>query len=318
MRLCAVWGRNSSSVCLPAVLKANELCDDLGVDSISTGVTIAFLMELYQRGIVTKKDCDNLDLSWGNYHTVLTLIQKISNREGIGDLLADGVRAAARKIGRDTEKYAMHVKGQEIPGQDGRAQQSMGLAHVTASRGADHLKAFPTLDEVGYPEEAKKRYGGQYLPEIIDGRSSKYKAMLVKDGEEFCAVIDSLGICKFGTLFPPAVYWDILAEGLTALTGIDYGEKELRLVGERIYNLQRCFNIRQGISKKTDRLPERFIKDPSPSGRAKGNLVDLEFMLNQYYELRGWHKDNGFPTKRKLQELGIDFVGSQLESQLNT
>lgn len=293
---------------LPAIFKFNELCDELGMDSISTGVSIAFLMELYEKGIVSRHDCDGLDLTWGNYHTVISLIKKIAYREGVGDLLADGVRVASKKIGGLAPQYAMEVKGQEIPCQDGRAQQSMGLAHVTASRGADHLKGFPTMDEVGYPEEAKARYGERYLPEIIDGTSYKYKAMLVKDGEEFCAVIDSLGICKFGTLFPPAIYWDILAEGLTALTGIGYAEDQLRLVGERIYNLQRCYNIRQGISKKDDCLPKRFTSEPSPSGRAKGNTVNLEYMLNEYYELRGWDKDNGFPTREKLEQLGLENI----------
>ena len=184
----------------------------------------------------------------------------------------------------------------------------MGLAHVTSSRGADHLKAFPTIDESGYEGEAVQRYGKECLPEIVDGTQTKHKPMVVKDGEEFCAVVDSSGICKFGTLFPPAVYWDEVAEGIRHATGMDLDTAELKRIGERIYNLQRCYNALHGITRADDRLPRRLTEEPSPSGRAKGHVVYLEQMLDEYYRLRNWDPETGRPTAEKLKELGLDFV----------
>ncbi|MCL4459641.1 MAG: aldehyde ferredoxin oxidoreductase family protein [Chloroflexi bacterium] len=298
----AVWNNN-----LPSILQDNVLCDELGLDTISAGRAISFAMELYEKGILTKEETDGLDLTWGNYEVIPILLKKIAKREGFGDLLAEGTLRAARRIGRGAERYVMHVKGQEIAGQDGRAQQSMGLAHVTSSRGADHLKGFPTIDETGYPSEAVRRYGDEYMPDLIDPLSNKHKAMLVKDGEDFGAVVDSSGLCKSGGTFVLAeVYWTEMAKAIQYATGMDMDVPKLKTIGERIYNLQRCYNIMHGISRKDDTLPERFLKELSPSGHAKGHVVNLQPMLEEYYELRRWDKTTGFPTPQKLRELGLE------------
>ncbi len=207
---------------LPAVLKANEICDDLGIDTISAGNAISFAMELWEKGILKEAECDGLDLSWGNYRTLLELLRRIAYREGpLADTLADGAARAAKWFGRDSERYAMHVKGQDIPSQDGRAQQSMGLAHATSSRGADHLKAFPVLDETGTPEEALKRYDPGLLPDLVNPLAVQHKAMLVKDGEDYGAVVDSSGNCKSGGTFVMAeIYWQDQAEAIQAATGL--------------------------------------------------------------------------------------------------
>jgi aldehyde:ferredoxin oxidoreductase len=200
----------------------------------------------------------------------------------------------------------MHIKGMEIPSQDGRSQQSMGLAQATASRGADHLKGFPTIDEMGYPSEAVKRYGEQYMPEIIDGIQTKYKAMVVKDGEDFGTVIDSIGVCKFGTFFPPALYWDRIATALSLITGFEIDVDRLKLTGERIVNLQRMFNVREGITRKDDTQPRRLLEERSPSpGRAKGHVVYLKPMLDEYYQLRNWDVETGIPRNEELHQLGL-------------
>jgi aldehyde:ferredoxin oxidoreductase len=208
----------------------------------------------------------------------------------------------------------MHIKGQEISAQDGRAQQSMGLAQATSSRGADHLKGFPTIDEMGYPTEAVQRYGKQYLPEIVDPSQTKYKPMVVKDGEEFCAIIDSVGICKFGTQFPPALYWEPIATALSLITGMELNVPKLKTIGERIVNLQRMYNVRHGISRKDDRQPRRLLEEKSPSGRAKGHVVYLDKMLDEYYELRGWDRNTGLPTQRKLNDLGLEYTANELQN----
>ncbi|MEW6557321.1 MAG: aldehyde ferredoxin oxidoreductase family protein [Elusimicrobiota bacterium] len=298
---------------LPAIIKADEMCNRLGMDTISAGAVISFAMELYEKKIISKEDTDGLDLTWGNYKSILSLLEKICNRQGFGNILAEGSRRASKIIGHDANYYSMDVKGQEIAAQDGRSQQSMGLAHVTSSRGADHLKGFPTIDETGYPGEAIKRYGKDKLPEIIDGIQTKYKPFVVKDGEEFCAVSDSAVVCKFGTMFPPALYWAEIANGVKYAAGIDVTVEKLKKIGERIYNLQRCYNILHGISRKDDTLPKRLLTEKSPSKRAKGHIVYLKPMLEEYYRLRDWDIKTGYPKKKKLLSLGLNFVLKKLK-----
>jgi len=298
-----VWNRD-----LPSIIEGDRLCDKYGLDTISTGASIAFAMELFEKGILTRNDTD-LDLTWGNSETVIELIHRIAHRKELGNILAEGVKRASSKIGKGSEYYAMHIKGQEIPAQDGRSQQSMGLAQVTSSRGADHLKGFPTIDEMGFPTEAVKRYGEQYLPEIVNGIETKYKAMVVKDGEEFGCIIDSIGICKFGTFFPPALYWDRIATGLSLITGFDIDVQKLKMIGERIVNLQRMFNVREGITRKDDTQPKRLLEEKSPSpGRALGHVVHLKPMLDEYYLLREWDVETGIPRETKLRELGLNYT----------
>ena len=292
---------------IDTILAANRLCDEMGMDTISAGRSISFAMELWEEEIFNLDDTGGLPLHWGDTEMVLRLLEMIATRRGLGNLLAEGVRRAAQTIGRGAERYAMHVKGMEIPAQDGRAQKSMGLAHATSSRGADHLKAFPTIDETGYPEEGRRRYGERYLPELVDPLATKYKPMLVKDGEDLGAVVDSVGVCKSGGTFVLAeIYWPDLAAVLEAATGIEMSEERLKRIGERIYNLQRCYNVWHGISRANDRLPRRFSEEPSPSGNARGQIIDLEPMLDEYYTLRGWDTTTGCPTAGKLQDLGLD------------
>ena len=309
---------NSMGACLwnadlDSILAANRLCDELGMDTISAGRAISLAMELWEQEIINLDDTGGLALRWGDMTLVLQLLEMIAVRRGFGDLLAEGVRRAAQVIGGSAEQYAMHVKGMGIPAQDGRAQKSMGLAHATSSRGADHLKGFPTIDETGYPEEARRRYGEQYLPEMADPLATKHKPMLVKDGEDFGAVVDSVGVCKSGGTFVFAeLYWPDLAAALEAATGIEMPVERLKRIGERIYNLQRCYNVWHGIGRADDCLPRRFADEPSPSGNAMGQVIDLEPMLDEYYRLRGWDQTTGWPTAKKLRQLGLEDAAERL------
>lgn len=305
---------------LPAVLKGNDLCDDLGMDTISAGNAISFAMELWEKGILTAGECDGLDLSWGNDHTLLELLRRIAYREGsLGDLLAEGAARAAKWLGRNSGRYAMHVKGQDIPSQDGRAQQSMGLAHATSSRGADHLKAFPVLDETGTPEEALKRYDAGLLPDLVNPLAVQHKAMLVKDGEDYGAVVDSCGNCKSGGTFVMAeIYWDDQAEAIQAATGLDMDVARLKIIGERIYNLQRCYNALHGITRADDTLPWRFTAMPSPSGNARGSVCHLGKMLQDYYALRGWDPIYGLPTAETLKRLGLEEITAAWAAEVHS
>lgn len=300
---------------LASIIAANERCDRLGLDTISTGRTISFAMELYEKGLLDKQATGGVACEWGDRHLALDLIERIAFREGLGELLALGVRRAAEAIGGDAHRYAMEVKGMEIPAQDGRAQQSMGLAHITSSRGADHLKAFPTIDETGYPVEVERRYGKAYLPELSDPHATKYKPFLVKDGEDLGAVVDSVGICKSGgTHVMAEIYWAEIAEGLTYATGIEFDEPALKRIGERTINLMRAYNALHGITRADDRLPRRFTEEPSPARGALGEVAHAEKMLDEYFELRGWDAVQGWPTRETLDRLGLPEIAKRLEA----
>jgi aldehyde:ferredoxin oxidoreductase len=307
------FGAGLGNADVEAILFASDRCDRLGMDTISTGRAIGFAMELVQRGVLTRDDLDGLDATWGNVETILALVERIAAREGIGDVLAEGVRRAAVTFGAAARPYAMEVKGMEIPAQDGRAQQSMGLAHATSSRGADHLKAFPTIDETGNPAEVLRRYGAQFLPEMADPHATRHKPFLVKDGEDFGAVVDSVGVCKSGGTFVMAeIYWSEIAAGLRLATGWALDEEELKAIGERIVNLARAYNARLGIGRADDRLPERMTTEPSPARGARGQVAHAPEMLDEYYALRGWDAATGWPTAATFDRLGLSDAGRAL------
>jgi aldehyde:ferredoxin oxidoreductase len=309
--LSSLGGRCGNSD-LEALLYANRLCNLYGIDTISCGGVIAFAMECYERGLLTKADTDGLDLSWGNAEAIIECVEKIAKREGFGDQLAEGTARFAKRFGEKAEPFTMVVKGMDEAAQDGRAQKSMGLSHATANRGADHLTSFEVLSEVGFNEEIERRFGKEVMPEAADRLNPKHKALMVRDGEDFCAIVDSLVTCKFGAIWPPVFYFHDYAEALTALTGISYTEKMLREIGKRIFTLERAFNIREGITRKDDRLPERLLKEPAPTGPCKGHVVELDYMLREYYRLRGWDWETGWIPAQKLRDLGLRDVEGEL------
>jgi len=287
-----------------AIVYANMLCNELGLDTISTGAVIAFAMECHENGLL---DGNGLDLSWGNCATVIKLIKMIAAREGLGDLLADGVRKAARRIGCGAEHYAMEVKGLEIPSQEGRVVKGFALAHATSNRGADHLYGLPTID-TAHLEEAGAAMLPHVMPDVMDPLDERTKPDLLVLGEHYCAVADSLGVCKFSTVETYPLYPSDLAKGLSAL-GYEMDAEELLRIGERIVNLERVYNTRLGLSASDDRLPTRFTEEDISvqHGQTVDQHIieDMDGMLARYYELRGWDA-NGIPTSEKLNELGLD------------
>jgi len=297
-----------------AVLRANQLCNLYGMDSISAGCVVAWLMECYERGLVTKQRCDGLDLKWGNADAMVTLVEQIAFRKGIGNVLAEGSLRASRRLGRGTERYVMHVKGMEISGQDGRTHRSVALTHAISVRGADHLRSLVTVDQLGYEETATRRYGKDKLPEICDPYSERYKALVVKDTEETFAIRDSLIVCWYSCGWPPIFWMPDFAAAAAATTGVEeFGRLEhLYHIAERICNLRRAFNLREGLDRRHDTVPERFTKEPMPEGPGGGQVANLEVMLREYYELRKWDK-RGRPTKRLLERLGLMDVADELK-----
>ena len=278
---------------IESIAKANELCNQYGLDTISTGVSIAFAMELYERGIITKADTGGLELEWGEPATILRLIEMIGRREGFGDTLAEGVRRASEIIGRGSRRYAMHVKGLEMPMHDPRAFKGMGLQYATSNRGACHMQGFVLRIEQGERMVDLKIY------ERVDRFETRGKGRIVAIMQDWHEVLDSMILCKFLSVSPGHV-----ASLYTLVTGITLRLPEMLEAGERIYNLKRLFNVRCGITRKDDTLPERFLKEPLPDGGAEGQTVNLEEMLKEYYEYRGWD-ENGAPTIETLRRLGI-------------
>jgi len=285
-----------------ALTKANYLCNEYGLDTISTGATIAFAMECFEKGILTKEHTDGLELIFGDGELVVSLVEKIARREGIGDLLAGGTRAASEVLGQDSEKFAMHVKGLELPAYDSRAAKITGLGFVTANRGGDHMTGYiqgPTYIDIPFliVDDSSIRDPFQANPE---------EAHVLVDMENALTVLDAFGGCKFMGMLLPA---DELIELIVHATGWDFTLEDFRKSGERIYNLVRAVCIREGASREDDVLPERLMSQPIPVGPAEGMVNDretLELMKDAYYDFRGWDSATGIPTREKLMELDLE------------
>ena len=290
---------------LGAITYANNLCNEYGLDTISTGSTIAFAMECFEKGILTPEETEGLEIKFGEADAVVELIHRIAKREGVGNLLAEGTRRMAEKLGRGSEAFAMNVKGLELPAYDCRATKITGLGFATANRGGDHITAYvqgPTFIDIPFlivPESTIED------PMIANPEEAK----VVKDLEDALTVFDAVGACKFMGMA-------LMAEDVIPLiehaTGWDFDEDDFRQAGERIFNLSRAFNVREGCSRADDTLPKRLLDEPLPDGPAKGLTVDLEPLLDAYYEFRGWDKQTGIPTVAKLRELSLgDMVGEE-------
>jgi len=299
---------------LESIIRWNWLCDKLGLDTISTGASIAWAMECYEKGIITEEDTGGLKLKWGDKNVVDELIRMIAYRRGFGDLLSLGVKRASKIIGRGSSTYAMEVKGLEIPAQDGRAQKSMGLAHATASRGADHLTHCTFLDEIGFEDAVRERFGEEYLPEMADRFSPKFKGLMARENEDMTIAASCMVMCVTGGwLFPPLFWWRELAEVYSSVTGIEMDVKKLKLAADRIAVMRRAYLIKHGVSRADDRLPERFLREPAPEGACKGQVVELNEMLDEYYMQRGWDVKTGLIPRRKLEMVGLSYVAEDLE-----
>ena len=285
---------------MEAITKAHYLCNDYGLDTISTGSTIAFAIECYEKGILTKSDTDGLELKFGDADVVIELVHKIAKREGFGDLLAEGTRRMSRKLGKGSERFAMNVKGLELPAYDSRAVQITGLAYATANRGGDHITAYiqgPTFLDIPFlciPDSRIKD------PLVADPE----EVHVLVDLENVMGALDTLGACKFMGFCVASEEW---VELVAHCLGREFTYDDMVKVGERAYNLARVFSIREGLTRAADTLPPRLLEEPLPEGMAEGKVNEnLPAMLDKYYELRGWDKATGKPTPEKLKELGLE------------
>ena len=313
---CASLGSLCMVDDLEAISKGNELCNKYSIDTISTGVSIAFAMECYEKGLLTKEDTGGIDLSWGNGDAVVQLIEKIARREGIGDILAEGVKRAAEKIGKGSEEWALHVKGMELPMHEPRGKKGVGLSYATGDRGASHLQTYHD-DAFQSEKNLAPEIGldSTLIPQSITEMTPR-KVKAVKISEDLMGLYNSLVVCRF-TFYPAGIKINTLMEIFKSVTGWDASPKELLLVGERSFNLTRAFNAREGFTRKDDVLPRR-VMEPLSEGPLKGEGFPrdaLNKMLDLYYEYRGWDKERGWPTREKLKELGLNMVIEDFEKR---
>jgi len=262
---------------IEAIIKFNAECDDVGIDTISAGNIVGFAMEMTERGI---KD---FGIRFGDIETYLKMPRLIGCQEGMGEELSRGVRYLAQKYGGI--EFAMEVKGLELPGYDPRGSWSMGLAYATAYRGGCHMAGFPIASEAF----------GDMDPFTIEG-----KAKLTIDAQHYCTIKFSLVLCDFW-----AVSLETMSELISCVRGREISVAELEKAAERIWNVSRLFNVREGFKSGEDTLPDRIFKDPLKSGTPAGRVLprdQFDAMLREYYQLRGWDS-NGIPTPEKLKEL---------------
>ena len=299
------------------VAKANELCNRYTMDTISTGMTIAFAMQCYHEGLLTKKDTGGIELTFGNKEAVLKIIDKIAHREGLGDLLSQGSYLAAQKIGKGAEKFIHQVKRQEIPMHDPRVKTGVGLQYTLSDYGADHMKAahdsfFKDKDSVGI----KEMKGLGILEPVSPTDMGEKKVALFKLLDIYWTVFDILGICDFGYVPRSVGTLDELLEIICATTGWRITWFELMQVGERSINMARIFNYREGFTSKDDTLPDVFyhnFKGGSLDGQGAINKKDFEKAIRLRYQLMGWNADTGIPNKAKLIELGLDWLINEVK-----
>ncbi len=273
------------------IFNGNHICDLMGIDTISMGVTLAFVAECMERGIVREDEIEGR-VDFDDGEGMVELIKKTALKEGIGKHLALGSSRLANLIGKDSYKYLCAVQGLECAGHSARGLRGMALAYSTSTRGGSHHDARPN-----YPEHSHPDPGFEAIPEYVT------------ESQYFTALGDSLIVCRFiaeGMMGPSAV-GESMVKILNCVTGWNIGIDELKKIGERIYNLERLINVKRGLSRKDDVLPYRVMNEPIPDGPAKGRYVpkeELDKMLDRYYELRGWSAE-GIPTEGKLEELGL-------------
>jgi len=297
-----MFGTNLLIDDLRAISIANDLCNRLGMDTISTGACVGLAMECYEKGIITKKDTAGMELKWGDPDVLIELVKQIGNKVGFGSIFSEGTVEAAKKIGKNALELVVHVKGLDFPAHDARACWGLVPTYGTGTRGACHMR--------GVEEDVEM--GGFYIPEIgVTEEHAKFfsaegKAHLTVKTQDYCALINSLVLCVFMPDGGGLSFTSIL-NIFNSITGWDWNIQEAMMCGERIFTLQRLINLRDGYTKKDDILPPKMYV-PAKKGFRAGKIPPVNNLLNEYYELRGWDKE-GRPTKEKLEKLNLPNLG---------
>lgn len=284
---------------VPALMRANKLCDEMGLDTISMGVTLAFAMECFEKGFLSQKDTGGIALRFGDVDVIHRLIKDTALQQGFGKLLSEGSERMAARLDPKTTEFLYTVRKVELPGHSARVLKGMSIGYPTGTRGGSHHDTRPTMQ---YSNEQDNIH-----PEGQPGYAIRT--------QNFTALGDSLTQCRFVSErgFGMTIK-ETYAEMINAVTGWNFTMEEVERIGERIYNLERAFNVREGVSRKEDKLPHRVMEEPVPDGPHRGmrcSREELDQMLDEYYRLRGW-TDQGIPTEEKLHELQLDFVADDL------
>ncbi len=297
------YGSNTGNKNIESIVYANKLSDEYGIDTISAGSAIAFAMELYEKGIISKYETDGLELRWGDPDVLVELVKRIALRDGFGNILAEGTKKAAEIIGRGAEKYAQQIKGLELPGYDPRSAKAQGLSYVTSPIGASHNIGWNKFELIGFA-----------IGKTTDPLTTEGKGELTKYCQDETALSETGPICHF-PICMEMITLELYSKLLYAATGIkEFLDPEyLWLVGERIFNLERAFNVQEGFTRKDDTAPERILREPVPRAPSKGQIFELKKLLDDYYKVRGWDDKTGVPTKNKFEELGLSDVAKTLE-----
>lgn len=299
----AGFGSNLLNDDLESIVTVNYLCNDYGLDTISTSVTLAFAFECFERGLLKKDDCDGLELTWGNSETIVEMVRKVGEREGIGEILADGSRIAAQKIGGTSEELVTYAKGLEPSASAPTPTVSLGLSWATTNRGACHMEGFSHVVERGVPFY-EMGYGDK-----VDGLTNEGKGRLVVVMQNFMAAFNALGLCKL--LFSCRLRPELVAHWVHCVTGWDFDGEKIMSIGDRLYNLKRAYNIQLGISRANDVITPKLLGALKKEGSLEEKRLFFEKMLIDYYLERGWDQ-NGFPSRETLQKLGLGFVKRRL------
>jgi len=303
----------------PSLFKIYSLCNEYGIDVLDFGCLMSYMMDWYENGVITQEETGGLGFDWGNYRSMIAMIPRIAERRGFGAVLADGAVTAAQRIGRGAGKYLNSCKGMVIGGQDLRGMKGTSLSFATSTRGCDHLRGGNMLEvPVGdkpliSPEEAVERFGSE---RILD-HDSYEKARPVVFFQDIYTLADALQVCKFNTSHNGhGINVQDMADIFTAVTGLDADEDEMFTAANRIYTVERCFGVREGIAKKDDFFQGKWAREATRGGRFDGCSLDkkkFNMMLEDYYRQRGWDPATGIPTKKTLSKLGMGSVSRELK-----
>ena len=296
----AMLGTNCLNTNIESIIKANDICNRYGIDTISTGAIIAFAMECFEKGIINKIDTDGIEMTWGNHKAIVAMTEKLAKREGFGDILADGVRLAAQKVGKGAEKCAIHIHGQEIPAHNPIAGFSLATTYITNATPARHTQG------------SEGHHIDGLLPRF-DQQSFSGRGQVYKRGSNFQHSLMCSGMCLFVYMALPRV--DVIAEFMSSVTGWDLTIDELVETGERIANIRQAFNIREGINPLQYEIPGRVLgKPPQNVGPLTGITVDEDTLVKEYLTAMDWDLETAKPSKEKLKELGLEDVAKELWS----
>ena len=309
---------------IEAVIAWSNLCNHYGLDIEGMGDTVAFGMECFERGIITEKDTGGLALKFGDPGAFLEMTRRIAMRKGeIANILAEGTKRAAAQIGQGSEKFAIHVKGGEMTAGDPRGMPVRAVSYATSTRGGDHLRSNPYIEEIATPEETLEWFGSEEAADLKHG--IKGKGRMLKFSEDFVTIGDVLGLCKFA-YYRSATFPYLYRKGVTIATklynacaGRDLSEGDMLMAGERAFNIEKAYNTRCGATRADDIIPERFFTEPLRGGGPSGGTVverdKFEQILDEYYEDRRFDVKTGLPTREGLERLGLAYIADDLAAR---